>query len=231
MIFQFEPPLDLAPGLVGSDIAAFGVSLRRTSAQVGQIAKRGGPLFGRFFCASQIPLFADPCRHAGAKPQTADEFIFEAVLLEQVKIFSAGGVTPTEESEIGQTLFDQNFERFDAHAKSINRKPILQFFISRDSADNELRSSLWYGRPRVSAVMSGERHRQHGDSKRCHMLRDADPRFSWRYAGEIEILLRTVGCEDELVFIDGAAVNHDNGDPRDRGLGRFEKSAVNVPLK
>src|SRR5215475_14975563 len=156
MIFQFEPALDLAPGLVGSDIAAFGVSLRGPSAQVGQIAKRRGPLFGRFFCASQIPLFAYPCGHAGAEPQTADEVIFEAILLEQVKIFSAGGVAPTEESEIGQTLFDQNFECFDAHAKSKNRKPILQFFISGDIADNELRSSFRDGWPRVSAVMSGE---------------------------------------------------------------------------
>src|SRR5215813_13890790 len=125
MIFQLEPALDLAPGLVGSDVAAFGVSSRRASAQVGQIAKWRGALFGRFFCTGQIPLFAYPSGHTGAEPQTADELILEAVLLEQVKIFSAGGVAPTEEFEIGQTLFDQNFECFDAHAKSINRKPIL----------------------------------------------------------------------------------------------------------
>src|SRR5215831_3345350 len=155
MLLQFEPALDLAPGLVGSDIAAFGVSLRRPSAQVGQIAKRGGPLFERLFCASQIPLFAYPCGHAGAEPQTADEVIFEVVLLEQVKIFPAGGVAPTEEFEIGQTLFDQNLECFDAHAKGIDREPILQFFVSGNIADNELRSSFWNGGPRVSAVMSG----------------------------------------------------------------------------
>src|SRR5215510_14826980 len=142
MIFQFEPALDLAPGLVGSDIATFGVSLRGPSAQVGQIAKRRGPLFGRFFCASQIPLFAYPCRHASTESQTTDEFIFEAVLLEQVEIFSAGRVAPTEKLEIGQALFDQSFEGFNAHAKSINRKPVLQFFISGDIADNELRSSF-----------------------------------------------------------------------------------------
>src|SRR5215813_973712 len=35
MIFQFEPALDFAPGLIGSDVAALGVSLRRASAQVG----------------------------------------------------------------------------------------------------------------------------------------------------------------------------------------------------
>src|SRR5262249_57336240 len=126
------------------------------SAEVGQFAKGGAPLLGIFFPTSHILLFASPGGQPGANPKTADELILEAVLLEQVKIFSAGGVAPTEEVEIGQTLFDQNFECFDAHAKSINRKPILQFFISGDIADNELRSSFRDGWPRVSAVMSGE---------------------------------------------------------------------------
>src|SRR4029434_999755 len=40
MIFQLEPALDLAPGLVRSDIAAFGVSFGRPATQVGQILER-----------------------------------------------------------------------------------------------------------------------------------------------------------------------------------------------
>src|SRR6266850_1047288 len=148
VILQFEPTLYAAPGLVRSDVTAFGVAFGRPATQVGELAERLGPLLGRFFCASQIPFFAYPCRHARAEPQTADKFIFETVLLEQVKIFAAGGVAPTEEFEIGQTLFDQNFDRLGAHAKSINREPVPQFCISGNLSDDELRSSFWNRRPR-----------------------------------------------------------------------------------
>jgi hypothetical protein len=82
MIFQLEPALDLAPGLVWSDVAAFGVSFGRPATQIGEMAKGLGPLLGRLFRASEIPFFAYPCRHAGAEPQTANKSIFETVLLE-----------------------------------------------------------------------------------------------------------------------------------------------------
>ena len=165
MIFQFEPALGAAPRLVRPDVAALHIALRRPPAQVGEVTKRRGALFGRFLGASQIPFFAYPSRHSGAEAQAADKFVPQTVLFQQVKVFAAGGVAPTEDFEIGKSFLDQDFDRLDAHAESVKSKTICQLFIARNLADDELRSPVGNGRPRTSAVVAGQRNRQHGNSK------------------------------------------------------------------
>ena len=49
MIFQFEPFFDAAPRLIRSDVAAFGVALRRSAAEIGEISEWRGAFFGRLY--------------------------------------------------------------------------------------------------------------------------------------------------------------------------------------
>src|SRR5207247_5394800 len=103
MIFQFEPALGAAPRLVRPDVAALHIALRRPPAQVGEVTKRRGALFGRFLGASQIPFFAYPSRHSGTETQAADKVVPQTILLQQVKVFATSGFAPTEDFELAKS--------------------------------------------------------------------------------------------------------------------------------
>src|ERR1700757_4235563 len=127
-------------------------------------------------------------------------------------------MAPAKNFLVGEAFFDQYFNRLGAETERVNSEPVLQLFVAGNLADDKLRSSLRNRRPRFSAVVSRERNRKHWNAERCHMLCDANARFGRIVSGEVDVLFGTVRGKNEFILIHGAAMNHDDGDSRDRYL-------------
>src|SRR5581483_5920550 len=101
--------------------------------------------------AGEIPFLAQPRRHAGAEAEAAEQFIFEAVLLHQIKIFAAGGMAP-HENRLWQMAFDQRFDRFRAHPEGVNRQAVSELGVAWNLTDDEFGPALGDRRPGLAAV-------------------------------------------------------------------------------
>ena len=104
----------------------------------------------------KIPFFAQVGRHTRAKTESSEEPVLETVLFHEVDKFSAGGVPPDINTIARQGAFDQDFNSFDTHAKSVDREAVDNLRRIWNLADNELRLAGLDGRPRISAVMAGK---------------------------------------------------------------------------